>query len=97
MSSEYRKGIAVVVGPLVMALLFATAGRADDQWLSLGGGMPASGCNPPMRQQLSGGFMACLVPTSMCLAHGGHIGGREVTDPGIALHCVGSDLVAARR
>ena len=36
MSLEYRQGIAVVVGSLVMALLFATAGRADDQWLSLG-------------------------------------------------------------
>ena len=97
MSPHYRKGIAVVVALVALAPLFPTPSSADDQWLSLSGGTPRSGCNPPMRQQFSGGFITCLVPTSMCLAHGGHIGGREITDTGLALHCVGSDLVAARK
>jgi hypothetical protein len=88
----YQKVLAVGVALVALASLFATRSNAQDQLLKLSGGIPAGVCNSPMRIQVTGGYVICLVPTSVCLAHGGHIG-LDPRDSSGSPHCMESDLV----
>lgn len=97
MKPGYQKVLAVGVALVSLASLFTTRSNAQDQLLKLSGGIPAGVCdNSPMRTQVAGGFVICLVPTSVCLAHGGHIG-LDPSDRSGSPHCMESDLVPAKK
>ncbi len=99
MFTQRRKTVVVTFALAFLALwiaVFGQPGNADELWLKLNGSVDAGVCNPPMQAQISPKYRICYVSTSVCLAHGGHTG-LDPNDMSGLPHCLGSDLVRAKK
>jgi hypothetical protein len=90
-----RETLAAGFALVTLAALFAPSASADEQMLKLNSGIPAGVCHPPMKV-LVGAHAICLVPLSMCTAHGGHVG-QDPNDTSGQPHCLDSDLVLNKK
>jgi hypothetical protein len=93
-----HKAFVVGLGLLMLfssGALIVSRGYADEQMLKLNGAIPAQVCNPPMKV-MTGKYLICLVPISICTAHGGHVG-QDANDTSGQPHCLDSDLVPHKK
>ena len=75
-----------------LTVLSPTPSSAQGQMLKLN-----SGAGLPVCQNVvTGRYVICFIPTSVCLAHGGHID-YDPRDTSGSPHCMGSDLVAKKQ